>query len=161
MDDRFGLLVDLDPGGARHVDASVPVVWTVLEDFGDIQRWSPGVAASALTSDGPVGEGSTRRCDFTPFGGVHERIDRYHPHQRITVTLYETFKLPISTAEADFILTPTADGTDVTIDYTYVPNWWGRLLGRITDSQMRRGIGGLAKGLQREAERIAAEQAGR
>ena len=56
---------------------------------------------SGLTSSGPVSEGSTRYCDFAPFGGVSERIDRHEPNQRLTVNLYETFKLPISGAVAD------------------------------------------------------------
>ena len=45
----------------------------MLDDFGDIQRWNPGVATSGLTSQGPIGEGSTRHCDFKPFGGVDEQ----------------------------------------------------------------------------------------
>ena len=32
----------------------------------------------------------------------------------------------------------------------------GRFLKGFTDKQMRKGIGGMAKGLQRESERIAA-----
>ena len=48
----------------RQIDAPVETVWAVLEDFGDIQRWSPGVTNSNLTSEGPVSEGSTRHCDF-------------------------------------------------------------------------------------------------
>ena len=38
----------------RQITAPVETVWAVLDDFGDIQRWNPGVASSALTSDGPV-----------------------------------------------------------------------------------------------------------
>ena len=140
----------------RHIDAPVETVWEVLHDFGDIQRWSPGVTKSELTSEGPVSEGSTRHCDFAPFGGVHERIDRHQPNQRLTVNLYETFKLPISGAVADFNIAPNDDGTMLTLHYSYQPNLLGRLLRSSTDRQMRKGIGGLAKGLQRESERLAA-----
>ncbi len=140
----------------REIDAPVETVWEVLDDFGDIQRWSPGVRASQLTSDGPVSEGSTRHCDFAPFGGVNERIDRYQPNERLTVNLYETFKLPISSGVADFNIAPHADGTQLTLHYTYTPNLLGRLIKGYTDKQMRQGIGGLASGLQRESERIAA-----
>lgn len=100
-------------------------------------------------------EGSTRRCDFAPFGGVHERVDRHEPNERLTVNLYETFKLPISGAVADFNIAPTDDGTLLTLHYSYTPNLLGRVLRRYTDSQMRKGIGGMAKGLQRESERMA------
>lgn len=38
----------------RHIEAPVESVWEVLNDFGDIQRWSDGVTGSDLTSQGPV-----------------------------------------------------------------------------------------------------------
>ena len=140
----------------RQIEAPVEKVWEVLNDFGDIQRWSPGVSGSELTSEGPVKEGSTRHCDFAPLGGVNERIDKYEPNRRMTVNLYETFKLPISGAVADFNLGAHDGGTELTIHYSYTPNLLGRLLKGTTDRQMRKGIGGMAKGLQRESERIAA-----
>ena len=140
----------------RQIEAPVERVWEVLNDFGDIQRWSPGITNSELTSDGPVSEGSTRHCDFAPLGGVNERIDRYEPNRRMTVNLYETFKLPISGAVADFDIGPHDGGTRVTINYSYNPNLLGRVLKGVTGDQMRRGIGGMAQGLQRESERIAA-----
>ena len=72
----------------RQIAAPVETVWAVLDDFGDIQRWNPGVTSSALTSDGPVTEGTTRHCDLTPFGEVNERIDRLIPNERLTVDIY-------------------------------------------------------------------------
>ena len=140
----------------RQIAAPVERVWEVLDDFGDIQRWSPGVTSYELTSDGPVSEGSTRHCDFAPLGGVNERIDKYEPNRRMTVNLYETFKLPISDAMADFNIGPHDGGTELTIHYSYTPNLLGRFLKGFTDKQMRKGIGGMAKGLQRASERIAA-----
>ncbi len=139
----------------RQIAAPVEKVWEVLNDFGDIQRWSPGVIGSELTSDGPVSQGSTRHCDFAPLGGVNERIDIYEPNRRMTVNLYETFKLPISGAVADFNIAPHDGGTALTIHYSYTPNRLGRLLKGTTDKQMRKGIGGMAKALQRESERFA------
>ncbi|MCZ6916984.1 MAG: hypothetical protein O7I93_09420, partial [Gemmatimonadetes bacterium] len=48
-------------------------------------------------------------------GGVDERIDRHEPNKRLTVNLYETFKLPISGAVADFNIAPHNDGTELTL----------------------------------------------
>lgn len=138
----------------RHIEAPVESVWEVLNDFGDIQRWSDGVTGSDLTSQGPVSEGSTRHCDFAPFGGVNERIDRYEPNKRLTVELYETFTLPISGAVADFNITLHNDGTELVLHYSYTPNLMGRLMKSYTDKQMRKGIGSMAKNLQQESERI-------
>jgi carbon monoxide dehydrogenase subunit G len=140
----------------RQIDAPVEVVWEVLNDFGDIQKWSPGVKASELTSQGPVAEGSTRHCDFAPFGGVEERIDRHQPNERLTVHIFGTSKLPISDAVADFNIAPHDGGTELTMHYSYTLNSLGRLVRGYTDKQMTKGIGGMLKGLQVESERTAA-----
>jgi len=140
----------------RQIDAPVENVWEVLHDFGDIQRWNPGVTASELTSAGPVADGSTRHCDFAPFGAVNERIERHEPNQRLTVNIHETFRLPISGAVADFNIASHDGGTALTLHYSYTPNLLGRLMKGYTDKQMRKGIGGLAKALQLESERVAA-----
>lgn len=139
----------------RHIDAPVDKVWEVLHDFGDIQRWNPGVRTSALTSDGPVAEGSTRSCDFAPFGSVNERIDIHEPHERLTVNIYEAFRLPIKSALADFNIAPNNGGTELTLHYSYEPNLLGRMLRGYTHKQMQQGIGGLAKSLAVESERLA------
>jgi uncharacterized protein YndB with AHSA1/START domain len=140
----------------RQIDAPVEVVWEVLNDFGDIQKWSPGVKASELTSQGPIAEGSTRHCDFAPFGGVEERIDRHQPNERLTVHIFGTSRLPISDAVADFNIAPYNGGTELTIHYSYTVNSLGRLVRGYTDKQMTKGIGGMARGLQIESERAAA-----
>ncbi len=140
---------------SRQINAPVEKVWEVLHDFGNIQQWSPGVTASELTSVGPVTEGSTRHCDFAPFGGVNERVDRLEQNKRLTVHIYKTFKLPISGAVADFNIAPHSGGTELTLHYSYTLNFLGRLLKGYSDTQMRKGIGAMAKGLQQESERIA------
>ena len=139
----------------RHIAAPVEKVWAVLDDFGDISRWSPGVKRSELTSDGPVTEGSTRHCDFAPLGGVNERIDTYLPNERMEVNLYETFKMPISDATADFNIAADGEGTALTLHYRYTLNRVGRIAKGTTDKQMRKGIGGLVDALQAESERVA------
>jgi hypothetical protein len=102
-----------------------------------------------------VSEGSTRHCDFAPFGGVNERIELHEPNERLTVNLYETFRLPISGAVADFNIASHEGGTELTLHYSYTPNLLGRLVKGYTETQMRKGIGSMAKGLQQESERIA------
>lgn len=140
----------------HQINAPVERVWAVLDNFGDIAQWSPGVKRSELTSDGPVAEGSTRHCDFAPLGGVNERIDTYMPNERMTVNLYETFKLPISGAIADFNIAEHDNGTQLTLHYKYTPNRLGRVVKGSTDKQMRKGMNGLVEDLQRESERIIA-----
>lgn len=139
----------------RHIDAPVERVWEVLDDFGAISRWNPGVKVSTLTSSGAVQEGSTRTCELTPFGSVHERIERYVPNERMTVNIHEASKLPISSGVADFSLAPEGGGTDLTLHYSYELNRLGRMAKGVTDKQLRKGIGALADSLAQESERAA------
>ncbi|MCP3973202.1 MAG: hypothetical protein GY720_01775 [bacterium] len=90
-----------------------------------------------------------------PFGGVNERIDHHEHEKRLTVTLYETLKLSISEGVADFNIAEKEGGTELTLHDSYTPNLLGCLTKGCTDKQMRKGIGGMAKGLQRESERVA------
>lgn len=76
------------------------------------------------------------------------------PNQHLTGHIYETFKLPISEAVADFNISPHGDGTDLTIHYSYTLNRLGRIAKGYTDKQMRKGIAGMTKGLQEESERL-------
>ena len=139
----------------RQINAPVERVWEVLDDFGDIQRWNPGVKTSELTSDGPVSEGTTRHCNFKPFGGVNERIQRHEPNQRLTVHLFETFKLPITDAVADFSIAPHDGGTELNLHYSYTLNRLGRMAKGLTGKQMRKGMDGLADSLREESERVS------
>jgi uncharacterized protein YndB with AHSA1/START domain len=140
----------------RQIGAPVEKVWEVLEDFGDIAKWNAGVKRSAMTSQGEVGQGTTRHCDFSPLGGVEERIDSFVPNERMTVALFDTAKLPISGGTADFRLAARDGATDLTIDYSYALNRMGRIAKGTTDKQMRKGINGLADDLKKESLRINA-----
>ena len=141
----------------RHINASVERVWAVLDNFGEISQWNPGVRRSSLTSEGRVGQGSTRHCALAPFGGVNERIETYIPNERMTVDIYETFKLPISDAIADFNLAASEGGTDLTLHYSYTLNRLGRVATGTTAKQLEKGIRGLADSLKEECERAAAD----
>lgn len=73
----------------------------------------------------------------------------------VFVNIYETSKLPISNAVADFNIATNDGGTELTLHYSYTFNTMGRLVKSYTDNQMRKGIGAMATGLQQESERIA------
>jgi uncharacterized protein YndB with AHSA1/START domain len=135
----------------RQIEAPVEKVWEVLEEFGSISKWNADVKRSSLTS-----EGSTRHCDFSPLGGVEERIDKFVPNERMTVILFDTSKLPISGGVADFKLAGQDDSTELTINYSYTLNRLGRMAKGTTDKQLRKGINGLADSLSQESVRITA-----
>ena len=75
------------------------------------------------------------------------------------MNLYETFKLPISGATADFNIAPHGTATALTLHYNYQLNLMGRAMKRTTDKRMRKGMNGLADDLQRESQRMAGEAA--
>jgi carbon monoxide dehydrogenase subunit G len=137
----------------RRIATDPAVVWSVLDDFGDIARWSPGVKHSILTSEGPVGLGSTRHCDFVPMGQVNERIEGYELGRSMTIRLYDFVKMPLSDATAAFHLVAEGGETRLTFHCDFTPNLVGRVFGRALEKQMRKGLERLVDGLQREAER--------
>lgn len=139
----------------RQIQAPVQVVWDVLDDYGDIQRWSPGVKRSGLTTAGPVGVGTVRFCDFAPMGRALERIDAYEPQQRMMISLIETSLVPLSNVTVDFRMTGHETGTRLTVTYRGTPNRMVRLLARFFPTQLEKGLDGIVTGLQRESERVA------
>jgi uncharacterized protein YndB with AHSA1/START domain len=138
---------------SRQIDAPVERVWAVLDDFGDIQRWNPGVTASQLTTEGAVGTGSERVCELKPVGTIKERITQYEPGERMTIHIYEMSKLPLKEGIADFSLASKNGGTEVTIDYRYTASV--RLMDPFMKKPLTKGLGGLLKGLEVESEKVA------
>ena len=91
------------------------------------------------------------RWDGNPGGNIG-----WFPAERLTVDIYETSKLPMSSAIADFNVAAADGGTLLTLHYSYAPNFMGRIMKRSVDKQMRKGMGVLAKDLQKAAEGIEA-----
>lgn len=139
----------------RQINAPVNVVWAVLDDFGDIQRWSPGVKRSHMISEGPVRLGATRHCDFRPFGHALERIVAYEPETRMTVALDAVTFVPLSAITSDFRLRAHGGGTELTCCYSGTPSRLTRPLSGILQRQMQKGLEAIVSGLQRECERVA------
>lgn len=138
---------------SRQIDAPVGRVWEVLDDFGDIQRWNPGVTTSELTTEGDVSLGSERVCDLKPVGTIKERITSYSTGEHMTIHIYEMSKLPLKEGIAEFSLAPRNGGTEVTIDYRYSASV--RLMEPFMKKPLMKGLGGLLKGLQIESEKVA------
>ena len=133
----------------RTIDAPVDEVWAELADFGEIQKWNPGVTESYLTSEETEGEGITRHCSLKPFGSLKERVAGWHPGERLVVHIYQINRLPLKDGIADFTLHDEGEGTTrVHIDYTYELKWWAKLMPTsLLHAQLERGFGALLKGL--------------
>lgn len=138
-----------------RIDAPPAAVWRVLDDFGGIDRWSPGVRRSRLESSGPIGVGTARRCEFTPFGSAREKIEEYVRGQRMRVSLDQIRAMPISAADVLFTLDPIPQGTRLGFTYSYAVAPYARLFRSLLPRLLRGGLGKLVDGLKHESERLA------
>ena len=68
-----------------QIPASLGDVWQTYADFGEVQRWSPVVAKSFLTSASRAGVGMSRHCDLAPRGAVDETGTIWEPESRLVV----------------------------------------------------------------------------
>jgi len=60
------------------IDASRDKVWQVLEDFGNVYTWAPGVSVSHQIGDKEIGVGAGRHCQLDGFGAIDEYITQWH-----------------------------------------------------------------------------------
>ena len=72
---------------SRAIDLphSVDEVWAMCADFGAVQRWSPVVATSYLTSEETEGVGCARHCDLVPRGALDEVVSVWSVGTRMVV----------------------------------------------------------------------------
>lgn len=121
------------------ITASQEKVWEALADFGNVQRLSPNIAKSYLTSDLKNGVGATRHCDFTMMGAqVEEKIVEWDEGNSIKIQLYEPKNLPlVIDMEAFFELKEKGDTTELTATFSYgMKNGLGRIMNNLTMKKM-------------------------
>lgn len=140
----------------RQIDAPIETVWGVLDDYGNIARWSPGIARSEVTSIGPVGVGTTRHCKFKPFGSADERIEGYVAGKLMKIRLHNISGMPLSEAAAEFRLRERGTGTELTLLYDYTLPAFARFLSLIFKKKMGQGLDGIIDGLEAECNAVRA-----
>lgn len=149
----------LEAHGVVHINASTAEVFDFLADAGNEPDWLPGVSDVQLTSDEPVGAGSTFVGKYARAGTVHIAITAFdRPH---ALTLHGeargmSFDDAIELAEAD-------GGTQLRAVMRAQPKGAFRLvapmMGRVISSQfqanwdrLREVIEGRGRGSKRAAE---------
>ncbi len=140
------------------IQADKKHVWDVLADIGSIYRWNPGVVDSRLTTAGPVGLGSGRRCELGGKNYLDETVTEWKQGENLTMRIIGT-NLPIKTADIRFTLDQRDTQTLVTVSPTYVLKFG--VLGKLMDamfvhSQYRKGMTSLLKGLKHYVEQEVA-----
>jgi hypothetical protein len=96
-----------------RIEASRADVWGVLADFGGIEKWSPIVLRSYLTTERTKGVGAARHCDLFPRGTVEEQIVEWDPGRHLGVNVDAAG--PIASQRADFEILESEPGVQVTM----------------------------------------------
>ena len=141
---------------SRRIPSAPAKVWAVLADFPNIATWNTGVTKSFATSDSTGGVGAQRHCDLAPFGELEETVKEWDETRRMVISIDSAKKLPIAHGEVTFVLSPSDDATEVTVDYAYKAKFGllGEIMGRLAlDGQLTKGFQGFLKDLDAASRR--------
>ena len=141
---------------SRRIPSAPAKVWAVLADFPNIATWNTGVSKSFATSDSTDGVGAQRHCDLAPFGELEETVKEWDDTRRMVISIDSAKKLPIAHGEVTFVLSPTDDATEVSINYAYKPKFGllGQIIGNVAlDGQPTKGFNGFLKDLDAASQR--------
>lgn len=146
----------------RIIARSPEALWPLVSDVLAVQRWHPSVARAELLSVTSTGLGAARRCHFYDGTNVREEVVTLDEGRRVRMALSE-FSVPMTRLEAEFQLTPTAEGqTEVRFGLDYVVKFGplGRLLGAtVMRGQLRKMAAKVLAGLEHHAR--TGEQVGK
>ncbi|MGI9666668.1 MAG: SRPBCC family protein [Acidimicrobiia bacterium] len=102
--------------GSVTINAPKSVVWSILDDFSNIQDWTDQVKTSVQLGDVSEGLGAGRSCELAPFGTTDEKIIEYVPEDKMVIELTNIKKVPISRSVTTFALTEIdANTTEVSM----------------------------------------------
>jgi len=131
-------------------------IWTMLNDFGNIQTFHPLVLESHSLSDIAGGMGATRRCDFGKGVAISERIVGLKEGESMDVDVYKREGMPgvVKTMTARFELSDGPGGTLVvgTLRIDIAPKIAAVFLGPVMKRQMTKAWRQLMAGMKRNAE---------
>ena len=135
---------------AREMNHDVPDVWRLLDDFGAISKYNPGVESAEIVSPEPTGLDAQRICNFYDGTSLKETIVRYEPGHGYSFVLSD-FALPLKQATSHFDLTRISDGRSLlTVTLEFIPKFGplGWLMGKLMMRPMlQRALRGVTKGL--------------
>jgi hypothetical protein len=134
----------------REMNNNVEAVWKVLDEYGTVYKYNPGVETSEILGEKKTGLGARRVCNFYNGSSLKETIVKYVPNQGYSFELSD-FSLPLNRATSHFQLDPLTNGKSllsVTIEFApkFGPLGWlmAKLLMR---PMLTKALNGLTKGL--------------
>lgn len=134
----------------RVMDSDVASVWAILDDFGSVYKYNPGVETSELLSEKKTGLGARRQCNFYDGTSLKEEITQYVKGRSYSFEL-SGFSLPLKSATSHFKLTPRGDNSvTLSINLKFNPKFGplGWLMAKLLmKPMMTKALTGLTKGL--------------
>lgn len=80
---------------SREIDAPKSAVWEVLDDFGGVSKYSPGVEDSGIVDGPDTGVGAVRECHLDEGGRIAEKIVEYDAGSSFTVEFVDMGSFPL------------------------------------------------------------------
>ena len=134
----------------RELKNNVETVWKVLDNYGAIYKYNPGVESSKILGEKKTGLGASRVCHFYDGSSLRETITRYVPNQGYSFELTD-FSLPLKRAASHFQLEPLPGGRSlVSVTLEFEPKFGplGWLMAKLMMQPMlTKALDGLTKGL--------------
>lgn len=134
----------------RVIDVSLNRVWAVLDDFGNIYKYNPGVKSSTLLSTTKSGIGAKRICHFYDGNSLKETITEYKDKQGYSFVLSD-FKLPLKMAKTKILVRAKGENaTQIQVVLSFQPKFGplGWLMAKVLlKPALKKAMKGLTKGL--------------
>ena len=122
----------------QKVKAPLSVVWPIWDDYGNIDRFHPGLSSSHLVEDETLktGMGSKRQCNLDDGKNwIQEEIIEYVPKKKIVIDAYAG-TMPLKKAIASFEFMPVgARETEIVFHMDFEPKMG--LLGKLMIPMMK------------------------
>jgi len=132
-----------------NINAPADKVWSILDDFGGVEKFSIGIDKASLIGDKSTGLGAKRKCVFHDQNSVVEEIIEYQANESFKVVLTES-AMPMKTITAEFRvekLTDTTCQVIMTMEFVMKLGFVGSLLGYPMRSMLKGIQQQLLKGL--------------
>ena len=134
----------------RRMNHDVPDVWRLLDDFGAISKYNPGVESAEIVSPERTGLEAQRICNFYDGTSLKETIVRYESGRGYSFELSD-FSLPLKQATTHIDVTRMKDGGSLlTVTLEFIPKYGplGWIMGKLLMRPMlQRALRGVTKGL--------------
>lgn len=136
---------------SKRLNHKVADVWQLLDDFGAIHTYNPGVESAEVLTRQSTGLGARRICRFYDGTSLEETITQYAPGRGYSFEL-SNFALPLKSATSHFeVAQRPGGGAQLSVTLEFVPKFGplGWVMAKlIMRPMLTRALNGLTKGVE-------------